>query len=135
MANGENAERTIVVTGATGKQGGAVARELVRRGFRVRAITRDPSKPAAMALGELGIVVLRGDLDDPESLRSPLESAYGVYSVQNFWETGYEREVKQGIALAELAKDVGVEHFVYSSVASAQRETGLSHFESKWKIE
>ncbi|HEU4585716.1 MAG TPA: NmrA/HSCARG family protein, partial [Gemmatimonadaceae bacterium] len=99
------------------------------------AITRDPSKPAAMALGKLGIEVLRGDLDDPESLRSPLESAYGVYSVQNFWETGYEREVKQGIALAELAKDVGVDHFVYSSVASAQRETGLSHFESKWKIE
>ncbi len=135
MSSGANPERTIVVTGATGKQGGAVARELVRRGFRVLAITRDPSKPAELALGKLGMEVLRGDLDDPESLRFPLESAYGVYSVQNFWETGYEREVKQGIALAELAKDVGVEHFVYSSVASAQRETGLSHFESKWKIE
>jgi uncharacterized protein YbjT (DUF2867 family) len=135
MSSGTNPERAIVVTGATGKQGGAVARELVRRGFRVRAITRDPSKPAAMALGELGVDVLRGDLDNPESLRFPLESAYGVYSVQNFWETGYDREVAQGIALAELAKEVGVEHFVYSSVASAQRETGLSHFESKWKIE
>ncbi len=135
MSSGTNRERTIVVTGATGKQGGAVARELVRRGFRVRAITRDPSKPAAMALGGLGVEVMRGDLDDPESLRSPLESAHGVYSVQNFWESGYDREVKQGIALAELAKAVGVEHFVYSSVASAQRETGLSHFESKWKIE
>jgi uncharacterized protein YbjT (DUF2867 family) len=135
MSSGTNPERTIVVTGATGKQGGAVARELVRRGFRVRAITRDPSKPAAMTLGGLGVEVMRGDLDDPESLRAPLESAHGLYSVQNFWETGYDREVKQGIALAELAKDVGVEHFVYSSVASAQRETGLSHFESKWKIE
>jgi uncharacterized protein YbjT (DUF2867 family) len=135
MTSGANAGRTIVVTGATGKQGGAVARELVRRGFRVRAITRDTSKPAAMALGELGVEVLRGDLDDPESLRHPLESADGVYAVQNFWETGYEREVAQGIALAELAKDVGVEHFVYSSVGSAHRETGLSHFESKWKIE
>jgi uncharacterized protein YbjT (DUF2867 family) len=135
MSNGANAERTIVVTGATGKQGGAVARELVRLGFRVRAITRDPSKPAAMALGELGAEVLRGDLDDVESLRHPLEGAHGVYSVQNFWETGYEREVAQGIAFAELAKDVGVAHFVYSSVGSAHRETGLSHFESKWKIE
>ncbi|HET7551913.1 MAG TPA: NmrA family NAD(P)-binding protein, partial [Gemmatimonadaceae bacterium] len=75
MTSGANAGRTIVVTGATGKQGGAVARELVRRGFRVRAITRDTSKPAAMALGELGVEVLRGDLDDPESLRHPLESA------------------------------------------------------------
>jgi uncharacterized protein YbjT (DUF2867 family) len=58
-----------------------------------------------------------------------------VFSVQNFWESGAEREIAQGIALAELAKEVGVEHFVYSSVGSAQRETGLSHFESKWKIE
>jgi uncharacterized protein YbjT (DUF2867 family) len=88
-----------------------------------------------MELGKLGVEVLLGDLDDPESLRHPLESASGVFSVQNFWETGYDREVAQGIALAELAKDVGVEHFVYNSVGSAHRETGLSHFESKWKIE
>jgi uncharacterized protein YbjT (DUF2867 family) len=88
-----------------------------------------------MELGKLGVEVLLGDLDDPESLRHPLESASGVFSVQNFWETGYDREVAQGIALAELASDVGVEHFVYSSVGSAHRETGLSHFESKWKIE
>jgi uncharacterized protein YbjT (DUF2867 family) len=135
MASGANAERTILVTGATGKQGGAVARELVRRGFAVRAITRDPSKPAAMALGKLGIEVVRGDLDDVESLRGPVQGAQGVFSVQNFWESGAEREVAQGIALAELAKEVGVEHFVYSSVGSAHRETGLSHFESKWKIE
>jgi len=135
MSSGANAERTIVVTGATGKQGGAVARELLRRGFRVRAITRDPSKAAALALRELGAEVLRGDLDDAGSLRSPLEGAHGVFSVQNFWETGYEREVAQGTALAELAKEVGVDHFVYSSVGSAQRETGLAHFDSKWKIE
>ena len=135
MSSGANPERTIVVTGATGKQGGAVARELVRRGFRVRAITRDTSKPAARELSELGAEVVRGDLDDPESLRHPLESASGVFSVQNFWETGYEREVAQGIALAELASEVGVEHFIYNSVGSAHRETGLSHFESKWKIE
>ena len=135
MSNGENAQRTIVVTGATGKQGGTVARELVRRGFRVKAITRDPSKPAARELAKLGAEVVRGDLDDPESLRPSLDGAYGVFSVQNFWETGYDREVAQGIALAELASEVGVEHFVYDSVGSAHRETGLSHFESKWKIE
>lgn len=135
MSSGANPGLTIVVTGATGKQGGAVARELVQRGFRVRAITRDPSKPAAMALGELGIEVERGDLDDPESLFPLVEGVHGIFAVQNFWECGYEREVAQGIALAELASRVGVEHFVYSSVGSAHRETGLSHFESKWKIE
>jgi uncharacterized protein YbjT (DUF2867 family) len=135
MTSGANPERTIVVTGATGKQGGAVARELLRRGFRVRAVTRDTSKPAARELAELGAEVVRGDLDDPESLRPAIDGAYGVFSVQNFWETGYDREVTQGIALADLVKEVGVEHFVYNSVGSAHRETGLSHFESKWKIE
>jgi uncharacterized protein YbjT (DUF2867 family) len=135
MPNTHNAERLIVVTGATGKQGGAVARHLLERGFRIRAITRDPHKPAARQLAERGAEVVRGDLDDPASLRSALQGAYGVFSVQNFWETGYEREITQGIALAELASAVAVEHVVYSSVASAQRNTGLSHFESKWKIE
>ncbi|HEX5437957.1 MAG TPA: NmrA/HSCARG family protein [Gemmatimonadaceae bacterium] len=135
MSSPQTSQRLIVVTGATGKQGGAVARRLVERGFRVRAITRDPRKSAASRLTELGAEVVRGDLDDPASLRASLDGAYGMFSVQNFWETGYEREVRQGVALAELAKDVGVEHFVYSSVGSAHRNTGLSHFESKWRIE
>lgn len=135
MSTGSNAERTVLVTGATGKQGGAVARELLRRGFHVRALTRGPSKAAARALAELGADVVRGDLDDPESLRPSIDGAYGVFSVQNFWEVGYDREVAEGIALAELASEMGVKHFVYSSVGSAHRETGLSHFESKWKIE
>lgn len=135
MPNNRNADRTVLVTGATGKQGGAAARELLERGFRVKALTRDPEKPAARRLAEQGAEVVRGDMDDPESLRPALEDAYGVFSVQNFWETGYEREVTQGIALAELASEIGVEHFVYSSVGSAHRETGLSHFESKWRIE
>ena len=135
MSSGANAERTVLVTGATGKQGGVVARELLRRGFRVRALTRDPSKPTARALAELGADVVRGDLDDPQSLRPAIDGAYGVFSVQNFWEVGYDREVAEGIALAELASEVGVEHFVYDSVGSAHRETGLSHFESKWEIE
>ena len=135
MSNTENAGRPVLVTGATGKQGGAVARELLTRGFRVRAVTRDTGKPDARKLAELGAEVVRGDLDDPESLRSALAGVGGVFAVQNFWETGFEREVQQGIALAELASDVGVDHFVYSSVGSAHRKTGLSHFESKWTIE
>jgi uncharacterized protein YbjT (DUF2867 family) len=128
-------ERTILVTGATGKQGGTVARQLIDRGFKVRALTRDPGKESARALTELGAEVVRGDLDAPETLRPALEGAYGVFSVQNFWETGYEREIRQGIALADAAKAAALRHFVYSSVGSAHRNTGLSHFESKWKIE
>lgn len=135
MTSSGQAERTVLVTGATGKQGGAVARELLQRGYHVRAVTRDPEKPAARRLAERGADVVRGDLDEPESLRPLLRDAYGVFSVQNFWETGYDREVAQGLALAELANEVGVDHFVYSSVGSAHRNTGLAHFESKWRIE
>jgi uncharacterized protein YbjT (DUF2867 family) len=128
--------KTILVTGATGQQGGAVARELLKQpGFAVRALTRDPAKPAARALAQAGAEVIRGNLDDPASVRSGLEGACGVFSVQNFMETGYDREIRQGKLLADAAKSAGVQHFVYTSVVSADRQTGLPHFESKWQIE
>ena len=95
MANEQNAEKLFLVTGATGRQGGAVARRLLKRGHRVRALTRDPEKPAAEALAEMGAEVVRGDLDDRLSVERALEGAYGVFAVQNFWEAGYEREVRQ----------------------------------------
>lgn len=133
MANGE---RRVLVTGATGNQGGAVADHLLRGGeFVVRALTRDPEKPAARGLAGRGAEVVKGDLDDRASLDRALEGVYGVFSVQNFWETGYEREIEQGERLADAARDAEVDHFVYSSVGSAHRNTGLSHFESKWRIE
>ena len=128
-------DQTIFVTGATGKQGGAVSRHLLSKGYAVRALTRHPDKPAAQELAAAGAQLVQGDLNDPSSYRSALASASGVFSVQNFWESGYDGEVREGIALADAAKAAGVKHFVYSSVASAHRKTGLVHFESKWKIE
>lgn len=127
--------RLITVTGATGKQGGAAARHLMRQGFRVRAMTRDPESEAAKALGTEGAEVVQGDFDDRVSLDRALAGAYGAFSVQNFWETGYEREIDQGTRFADAARTARLEHFVYSSVGSAHRETGLAHFESKWRIE
>lgn len=135
MTAESHSDRLVLVTGATGKQGGAAARHLLRQGFRVRALTRDPDKPAARALAAQGAQVVRGDLDDIRSVEPALRDAYGVFAVQNFWETGYEREVRQGIALADAANAADVRHFVYASVASAHRHTGLAHFESKWEIE
>ena len=135
MSNEQNVERLILVTGATGKQGGAAARSLLDRGFRVRALTRDPQRPEAQALTEQGAEVVQGDMEDRSAMDRVLEGAYGVFSVQNFWETGYDREVQQGKAVADAAKEAGVDHFVYSSVGSAYRETGISHFDSKWEIE
>jgi uncharacterized protein YbjT (DUF2867 family) len=134
MTNG-NGGRLILVTGATGKQGGATARHLLQRGYGVRALTRDPGQPAARDLAQQGADVAQGDMDDRASLDRALEGAYGAYSVQNFWETGYDREVEQGVRVADAAQAAGVEHLVYSSVGSAHRNTGLSHFESKWQIE
>ncbi len=95
MANEQDIEQVFLVTGATGRQGGAVARHLLERGHWVRALTRDPKKPAARALAEMGAEVVGGDLDDSPSVERALEGVYGVFSVQNFWEAGYEREVRQ----------------------------------------
>jgi uncharacterized protein YbjT (DUF2867 family) len=135
MADKQNEERLIVVAGSTGKQGGAVARSLLDRGFQVRALTRNPQKPEAQVLAEQGAEVVQGDMEDRSSMERGLEGGYGVFSVQNFWETGYDGEVQQGKTVAYAAKAAGVEHFVYSSVGSAHRQTGIPHFESKWEIE
>jgi uncharacterized protein YbjT (DUF2867 family) len=136
MADGQNMERLILVCGATGKQGGAVARSLLERGFRVRALTRDPQKPEAQALAEQGAEVVQGDMEDRSAVDQVLvEGVYGVFSVQNFWETGYDGEVQQGKTVADAARAAGVDHFVYSSVGSAHRKTGIPHFDSKLEIE
>ena len=135
MADGQNAERLILVCGATGNQGGAVARSLLDRGFQVRALTRDSQKPGAQALADHGAEVVQGDMEDRSDMERVLKGVYGIFSVQNFWETGYDREVQQGKTVADVAKAAGVEHFVYSSVGSAYRQTGISHFDSKWEVE
>ncbi len=135
MTNGQNAERLILVCGATGSQGGAVARSLLDRGLRIRALTRDAQKPEAQALAEHGAEVVQGDMEDRSSMDRVLKGAYGVFSMQNFWEAGYDREVRQGKTVADAAKAAGAEHYVYSSVGSAHRQTGIPHFDSKWEVE
>jgi uncharacterized protein YbjT (DUF2867 family) len=129
-------QRLIVVTGATGRQGGAVARRLLSQGaWRVRGLTRDPAKLPARALADMGAEMVRADFNDRASLDRAFEGAYGVFSMQNFWETGYEMEVRQGRTIADAAAAAGVQHLVYNSVGGADRNTGIPHFESKWEIE
>src|SRR2546425_681173 len=91
--------KTILVTGATGRQGGAVLRRLREKGFSVRALTRDPAKPQARALVGQGTEVVRGELEDPASLTRALDGVDGVFSVQAAAEDGVEGEVRQGINL------------------------------------
>ena len=128
-------KRTILVTGATGQQGGSVARELLAHGSSVRAMTRKPEGEKARALTKLGAAVVAGDLDDSPSLQRALQGVWGVFAVQNTWEAGVVGEEAQGKRLAQLAKLAGVQHFVYSSVGSAHRRTGIPHFDNKWRVE
>ena len=132
-----NHDQVIVVTGATGQQGGAAARHLLAKGWKVRALARDVNKPAARALGEAGAEIVRADNDDRASLDAAFTGAYGVFSVQNFWlpNVGAEGEVRQGKAVADAARAAGVQHLVYSSVGAAHRGMGQAHFATKLEIE
>lgn len=92
--------RIVLITGATGKQGGAVARHLAGKGFTIRAMTRKPGSDAARALTAAGATVVAGDLDDPASLETALTGAWGVFAVQNTWEAGVQGEEAQGSPLS-----------------------------------
>jgi uncharacterized protein YbjT (DUF2867 family) len=125
----------ILVVGATGRQGGAVARHLLLHGWKVRAMTRDNTKAMAKGLDGLGAEIVQADLEDPRSLVAALEGAYGVFGVVTPFEKGVESEARQGNNLVDAAKVAGVKHFVYSSVGGAERNTGIPHFESKRSVE
>jgi len=125
----------VLVAGATGRQGGAVVRHLRTKGWKLRALTRNPDSYAARQLAEKGIELVQGDLDDPGSLERAARGVYGVYSVQDFWTVGARREVQQGKNLADAARKAGVEHPVYSSVGGAERNSGIMHWETKWEVE
>jgi uncharacterized protein YbjT (DUF2867 family) len=127
--------RTILITGVTGNQGGAVAQALKGSRFHLRGLTRAPDGERAAALARHGVEVVKGDLDDEATLRRALSDTWGVFGVQNSLEAGVEREEAQGKRLAMLAREAGVEHFVFTSVGSAHKRTGIPHFDNKGRIE
>jgi uncharacterized protein YbjT (DUF2867 family) len=121
--NGET-RPIILVTGATGAQGGSVARFLLERGrFAVRALTRNPDSAAAQALTAAGAEVVRGDLDDPASLKAAMAGCYGVFGLTNFWEH-FGKELEQGNHLIDAVAASGVQHFVLSTLPSYHALTG-----------
>jgi uncharacterized protein YbjT (DUF2867 family) len=127
--------RIIVVTGATGLQGGAVTRHLLKDGWRVRALTRNVASKPAQALATSGVEVVQGDMGEAASLRPIFAGAYGVYSVQNTFIGGPEAEVRQGKTVAEVAKDCGVQHLVYGSAGIGRKGSGIPSWETKLLIE
>ncbi len=130
-----NADKTVLVTGATGRQGGAVVRHMLLKGWKLRALTRNPQSHSAQSLARQGVELVQGDLENAASVARAAAGVYGIYSVQDFWAVGAKREVQQGKNVADAAKKAGVKHFVYSSVGGAERNTGIPHWESKWEVE
>ena len=128
-------KRSILVTGATGQQGGAVAHALLSRGHRVKALTRNPESDTARRLASAGADIVAGDLGDAASIVKAASSVDTMYLMGNSYEAGVEEETRQGIIAADAAKAAGVGHLIYSSVADADKKTGIPHFESKYLVE
>ncbi|NRP70831.1 Quinone oxidoreductase 2 [Ensifer psoraleae] len=128
-------KRNVLVTGATGQQGGAVAQALLARGHRVRALTRKPDSDAARQLASAGADVVAGDLGDAASIVRAAGGVDTMFLMGNSYEAGTEEETRQGIIAADAAKAAGVGHLIYSSVADADKKTGIPHFESKYLVE
>lgn len=126
---------TVLVTGATGNQGGAVAQALLAKGHKVHALSRNTESPAAKRLASQGAELIQGNFDDAESLAKALQGIDTFYLMGSPMEVGVEGETQQGIALANAAKAAQVGHLVYGSVANADLNTGIPHFDSKYKVE
>lgn len=132
----------VLVFGATGQQGGSVARALLAAKWEVRVFVRDPAGEKARALDDAGAQLVQGDLADEAAIRAAMQGAYGVFSVQpssgqgEMYGVTDEQEVRYGTAIADLAVAAGVRHLIYSSTNAAGDEpSGMGHFDSKAAIE
>jgi uncharacterized protein YbjT (DUF2867 family) len=131
--------KTILVTGATGAQGGGVARHLLSRGkFAVRCLTRNPASEKAAALKKAGAEVVQGDFDNTSSLLAALRGCHGVFGMTSFWEH-FDKEYEQGKNLVDAVATSNVEHFVFSVLPSAKKLSGgkieVPHLEMKAELE
>ena len=126
---------SVLVMGATGNQGGAVVRNLLTKGHRIRTLTRNPDSPKAKQLAEQGVEVLKGDFTDSKSMVKAAQGMDTVFAMTTPFEGGVDAETKQGIDLANAVKQAGVGHLVFNSVGSGDRNTNIPHFDSKYKVE
>ncbi|TVR13422.1 MAG: NmrA/HSCARG family protein [Balneolaceae bacterium] len=128
-------EKTVLVFGVTGRQGGAAAVYLQKAGWKVRGVSRNPEKDKAKKMVAAGIEMVKGNLDDPETVKDAFSGVHGVFSVQNPWITGLKKEVEHGRRIVDLASDAGVKHLVYASAGTGDKSTGVPHFNTKAEIE
>ncbi|SPO07070.1 related to nitrogen metabolic regulation protein nmr [Cephalotrichum gorgonifer] len=139
-------KKLVTVFGATGVQGGSVIKSILAdpkasSQFAIRGITRNANKPAAKALAEKGVEVVAADMDDPTSLSAALKGSYAVFAVTNYWEKmDAQDEEKQGRTLADLAKEHGVQHYIWSTLSNITKTSNgrlskVYHFDSKARVD
>ena len=139
-------KKLLTVFGATGNQGGSVISTVLdspalSAKYRLRGVTRDPTKPSSQALAGRGVEVVKGDLGDAPSVAAAVRGAYGVFAVTNFWEAmSGDVEFAQGKAIADAALAAGVRHVVWSSLPYTAKLTAgalphLAHFDAKARVE
>jgi uncharacterized protein YbjT (DUF2867 family) len=146
-------KKIIAVFGATGAQGGGLARAIAadpQGPFVARAITRNPQSASAQALAALGVEVVAADADDAASLGRALAGAYGAFCVTNFWEHfNAEREGAQASAMARATRAAGVQHVIWSTLEDTRNWVPLTdtrmptlhghykvpHFDSKGAVD
>jgi uncharacterized protein YbjT (DUF2867 family) len=137
--------KIITVFGSTGVQGGSVVKSILAhtklsKEFKIRGVTRDPSKPSGKALADKGVEPVKADLDDPQSIKRALEGSYVAFAVTNYWEKmSKENEVNQGKAIADACKALGVKHLVWSALPHVTKMTEgalphVEHFDSKAEV-
>ena len=127
--------KKIFVTGVTGNQGGSVARALLEKGHQVLGLTRNTSSDAAKHLANLGVELVQGNFYNSNEWLDAIRGADGLFAVTTPFEEGMAKEIEQGIALTNVAKEADIKHFIYTSVANANLNTGVPHFDSKFEVE
>jgi uncharacterized protein YbjT (DUF2867 family) len=128
-------DKQVLIFGATGNIGGAATRELLMRGWHVRAVTRDPNSDKALAVAKLGAELFQADMEDRESVKAAFDGYKRVFSVQSWGISGVDGEVRQGKLVADVARSAKVEHLVYGSAGTGEPHTGVPHFQSKIEVE
>ena len=127
--------KSVLIFGSTGNIGGAASRQLLNRGWQVRAATRNPESEKAQTLLKLGAEIVQADMENKASLENAFNGIEKVLSIQNWTIAGVEGEKRQAKLVAEVAKSAGVTHLVYASAGTGERDTGIPHFDNKVEVE